>query len=856
MGSMCKIVVNGKEHEFDGDRKLMDVLRNDLRLTSVKNGCSEGTCGACTVLVDGKPQRSCITSISRIEGKEVTTVEGISEEEKEIFAGAFGETGAVQCGFCMPGVIMTTKALLAENPNPTREECAKALRFNICRCTGYKKIIDAIQRAAQAMQNNEQFSDGYEKKVKVGDRMVRQDAREKVLGSAKYTDDIVLDGMLYGSCVRSQYPRAKVLKIDTSQAEALEGVAAVFTYDDVPGNNTVGHLVHDWDTFIPEGGITRFVGDALALVVAEDEETLEKAKKLVNIEYEELTPMTCPEEALKEDAPHIHENGNIVAEKQLVHGDADKAIAESAHVVTRTYHTPWNEHAFLEPECAVAKPYEDGVWIYTSDQSVYDTRKETSILLGLDEEKVIVENMYVGGGFGGKEDVTVQHIAAMAAYLLKRPVKCRFTREESLTFHPKRRPMTVEMTTACDEKGFLTGMKARISTDNGAYASLGGPVLERACTHAAGPYNYQNCDVKGVAVYTNNPPTGAFRGFGVTQSCFACEMNIDLLAEECGIDPWQFRYQNAIRPGQELANGQIVDEATNLVATLEAVKDDFYANEHVGIACGFKNTGLGIGLPDTGRARLTVEDGMVHVWCGAADMGQGAEIILIQDVCDALDLAPEKVIWHHPNTSTTPNSGTSSASRQTLFAGEAARQACLALKKDLDANNGDWSCLEGKEYKGEWLGKTDPMGCDKPNPKSHVAYSYATHLCILNEDGTIKKIIAAHDVGQAINPPALEGQIEGGVVMSCGYALTEKYELKDGRPAGKFGKLGLFRADKTPDVEPRVVDVNGTEFGFGAKGVGEISCIPVAPAIDAAYYELTGEFQTDLPLKNTPYAKK
>jgi len=855
MSLCCKITVNGTEHEFPEDRKLMDVLRNDLHLKSVKNGCSEGACGSCTVLIDGKPVKSCVQTVGRAAGKNILTVEGLSEREKDVFVWAFAEAGAVQCGFCIPGMVLCAKALILKNPDPSRPEAVMAIRNNICRCTGYKKIIDGILLSAKMLRENTPVPEE-EKHVKPGSRMHRIDAAEKVLGTGKYADDIEIEGMVFAAAVRPAFPREKVIAIHTEEAEKLPGVLRVFTSKDVPGSNRVGHIVRDWDAFIPEGECTRYLGDVIALVVAENEEVLAKARTLVKVDAEELPPVTCPEEALKPGAPKLHENGNIVSHEHLMKNDAVSVIEKSAHRVTKTYHTPWTEHAFLEPECAVALPFDGGVYVYSSDQGTYDTRRECSYLLGLPAEKIIVENALVGGGFGGKEDMTVQHYAAMAAFLTGRAVKMRLTRKESIIVHPKRHEMTIDLTTACDENGKLTAMKAVIVSDNGAYASLGGPVLQRACTHAAGPYNYQSIDIEGTAVYTDNPPAGAFRGFGVPQTCFATERNIDLLAEMVGLDPWQIRYLNAIRPGEVLPNGQIAGAETGLTETLDAVKEQFYGNRYVGIACAFKNSGVGVGLQDWGRVRLKIEEGKVHIQSGASCIGQGVGTVLVQLVCGECGLTTDEVVWHRPNTKDAPDSGTTSGSRQTLITGEACKRACAELKKELDFHNGSLAALEGKEFYGEYLAKTDKLGADKQNPVSHVAYGYATQLCILNDDGTVKKIVAAHDVGKAVNPVALEGQIEGGCVMSAGYALTERYPLNKCVPEAKFGTLGLFRADRVPEVEPLIIEKPGLSIGEGAIGIGEISSIPTAPAIAGAYYSYSGEYETDLPLKNTPYARK
>ena len=861
MSAKITCFVNGKEIEASEERRLIDVLRHDCGCKSVKDGCSEGACGTCTVLIDGKPVKACVQKCSRAAGKSIVTVEGLSAREKEVYAYAFAEAGAVQCGFCIPGMVLCAKALLAQDPDPSRIAAAAAIRNNYCRCTGYKKIIDAILLAGKMLREDIPVPGNGDGTIEVGKFMHRVDAEQKTLGTAEYCDDIDIPGMIYASAVRSAYPRARIISIDTEEAKKLPGVVCVLTAKDVPGQNKVGHLKQDWDTFIEEGHVTHYLGDTIALVAAKSEEILEEAKKLVHVTYEVLEPLKDPFEAMEEGAAIVHSgmNSNILSHEHLVRGNADEVIAGSKYKVSRRYETPWTEHAFLEPECAVAMPFDGGVMIFSSDQSVFDTRHEVSILLGLPQSKVIVENKYVGGGFGGKEDVSVQHHAALVAYLTGCVVKSKLSRKESLLVHPKRHPMWIEMTTACDAEGNLTAMKAVVVADTGAYASLGGPVLQRACTHAAGPYHYQIIDIDGKAVYTNNPPAGAFRGFGVTQTCFATERNIDLLAELCGIDPWAFRYKNAIRPGEVLPNGQIADASTGMVETLLAVKDCFYQHKYVGIGCAMKNAGVGVGLPDTGRCRIRVDEGKVHIFAGASCIGQGLATVLVNIACAALSLTPKQVVWHAPNTVSSPDSGTTSGSRQTLVTGEACRRACEKLCEDLEllpAYSRDLSMLNGREYYGEWRTKTDKMGAEKAYPVSHVAYGYATQLCILREDGMIEKIVAAHDVGRAINPKSVEGQIEGGVVMSLGYALTERYKLEACVPKDKFGTLGLFRADKTPEIESIIIEKPGIQEAHGAIGIGEITSIPTAPAIAGAYYKLTGDFETKLPLENTPYARK
>ncbi len=851
---MSTFTVNGKTVAAEKNQKLIRFLRDELRLTSVKDGCSEGACGTCTVLVDGKAVRACIFTTDKMEGKSVLTVEGLSDFEKEAYTYGFGEAGAVQCGFCIPGMVMAAKGLLDRNPDPTADEIKSALRTNICRCTGYVKIIEGVRLTAKILREGRIPEEEEGRAWKLGSRVHRIDAAEKVQGTGIYPDDVYMEGMLYASAVRSAYPRALVKAIRTEKAKALPGVAGVFTAADIPGQNKVGHLVKDWDTMIAVGSITHYLGDAVCLVAAETPEILEEAKKLVEVDYEVLEPVRSPKEAMLPNAPLVHKSGNLMAHKHIQRGNAAFAIAKSKYVLTRQFYTPYTEHAFLEPECAVAYPDGDGVMILSTDQGAYDTQHETAPMLGLPFEKVKVKNLLVGGGFGGKEDVTVQHHAALAAYLTQRPVKCRLTRAESLLIHPKRHPMEMEFAMGCDENGIIQGVAANVIADTGAYASLGGPVLERACTHAAGPYHYEAFQIDGYAYYTNNPPAGAFRGFGVTQTCFGLETMLNEMAELVGISPWEIRYRNAIRPGEILPNGQIVGPETGLVETLEAVKPYFDSAKYVGIACAMKNAGVGVGIPDTGRCRLTVEEGKVHIRAGASCIGQGLGTVLVQLCCEQLGLRREDVVYERSSTFEAPDSGTTSGSRQTLITGEACRRACGDLKKALEGKS--LSDLNGTEYCGEYLAKTDPLGAPVPNPVSHVAYGYATQLCELDEDGKLKRLVAAHDVGRAVNPTSCEGQIEGGVVMSMGFALTEQYPVADCRPTAKFGTLGLFKANQIPEIKAIVVEKPGLDVACGAIGIGEITAIPTAPAISEAYYQYDGKRRYALPLEDTPYSRK
>lgn len=849
-----RFTVNGTFVETERECNMLEFLREDLNITSVKDGCSEGACGACTILADGKKIQACILTTKKADGKIIVTVEGLSDVEKKIYEYAFSKVGAVQCGFCIPGMVMSAKSLLDKNENPSVSDIKQAIKGNLCRCTGYKKIIQAIRLAGKCLRG-EEIPELEDAKGYVGEKAVRPDAGAKILGTGKFAADIKASGMVYGSALRTPYPRALVKAIQIEKALQHPECVKIVLAEDVPGERVIGHLTMDWPALIAVGEETRYYGDAVALVAAKSKRGLQEIKELIEVEYEERKPVFTPEEALKEQEYNIHEGGNAYRVEKIQRGDVEKALQESAYTVTNTYETPPQEHGFLEPESALAVPEGDTLVVYTGGQSIYDEHREIKRLLGItDDTKLRIKSAYVGGGFGGKEDMSVQHHAALLAYLAKVPVKVTFTREESLKYHPKRHPMKMEMTTGCDKDGKLTAMRLRLVADTGAYASLGGPVLQRACTHAAGPYNYQNIDIIGTAVYTNNVPCGAFRGFGVVQTMFATECNLNQLAEKAGIDAFEIRYRNALRPGQVLPNGQIADEGTGIVETLEAVREAYYADyAHAGIACAIKNAGVGVGVPDTGRVKLKIVGGKVSLRTSAACMGQGIASTMRAICCETTELPASDVIVAAPDTAVTPDSGTSTASRQTVITGETTRRVSMKLKRALEEHS--LSELEGEEFYEEFIGITDPMGADKPNPVSHLAYGYATQVIFLDDDGKVKKVIAAHDVGRAINPLNVEGQIEGGVVMGLGFGLTEDLKMEDGMPHVKYGTLGLWRATDIPEVETILVEKNHAELAYGAKGVGEIPLIPTSPAVQNAYYKKDGVFRTKLPLEHTAYRK-
>ena len=846
-----QVNVNGRDCTSCSDKKLLEFLRDDLHLTGTKNGCAEGACGACTVIVNGKKTKACVPLLSKINGAKVITIEGLSEREKAVYSYAFAKAGAVQCGFCIPGMIISAKALIDENDNPTADEVKKAIRGNICRCTGYVKIEKAILLAAKLIRENAEIPEE-DDDAQISGRIMRIDAKEKALGTGIYTDDIHLEGMLYGKCLRSPYPRARVLSIDASQAERHPSCVKVLTAEDVPVN-IHGHIVKDWPVFIEKGSVTAYTGDAICMAVSTDESSLEEILSLVKVEYEELEGVFSAQEALEEKIS-VHEGRqNLFSHEKIVRGNAERELESCAHRVSLHFSTGHTEHAFMEPECAVAEydPACDGVIVHTSGQSIYDEQREICHMLDLPPERVRCISALVGGGFGGKEDMSVQHHAALAAWLLKRPVKVRLTRQESLLVHPKRHPMELDIALGCDEKGRLKALKCRILADSGAYASLGGPVLQRACTHAAGPYNYQNISIEGFGLYTNNVPSGAFRGFGVTQSCYAIEEAIDVLAAQLPMDPFEFRLLNALSPGDIMPNGQIAGPDTGIRECLEAVRTAYYRSGRTGIACALKNSGIGVGNVDEGRCILSVENGRVHIRTSAACMGQGLATVVMQITAEATKLPPQSFIVEPPDTSRTPDSGTSTASRQTAFTGEAARRAAVQLAGDLKTHS--LRDLEGREYSAVFGFDTDPIDSDKPNPVSHLAYSYSAQVAELDENGKLVRITAACDAGTVINQTSIEGQIEGGVVMGIGYALSEKFITEKGIVKSRYGTLGLLRSTDVPEIETILVHGPGTSpYAYGAKGVGELCTIPTAPAIGNALFRRDGKLRNRLPMQIQP----
>lgn len=835
---------------------LLEVLREQFGIISPKNGCQpQGQCGCCTVLVDGKPRLSCAMPVSKIEGKTVLTCEGLSEEIRSQVSQCFTITGAVQCGFCTPGIVMSTVALVQDKPDATSEDILKALRPHLCRCTGYKKIIEAIELFA-AIRKGAPLPEP-DCSGKVGTSLPRYSAPETVLGDRKFVDDIFLEGMLFAAPRLSDHPRALVRKIEATESLLIPGVIRVITAEDVPGERLVGLIEKDWPPFVALGDETRYVGDVIAVVVADSLSAARKGAAALEVDYDVRKPVTTPRDALRPNAPKIHPRGNLLSRSTLRRGDVFKALEESAFAVEEVFRTQFIEHLFLEPESCVAVPTENGgLRLYSQGQGVFDDRSQIAAMLGWEEERIEVELIPNGGAFGGKEDMSIQAQTALAACLCNAPVKLTLTREESLRLHPKRHPIEMHYRVGCDSEGKLTAVYARMIGDTGAYASVGAKVLERACGHACGPYRVPNLDIESLAVYTNNPPCGAMRGFGANQAAFAIEGCLDRLAEKVGLDGWEIRWRNALELGDRFATGQKMSKPIGLKKTLLAVKDAYRNARYAGIACGIKNVGIGNGMPDIGKASLCVEsDGCVVIRTGYTEMGQGLFTICIQVVCEETGLSPERfrcVV----DTRRELDCGQTTASRATVLAGHAVRDAARKLKADLDQGT-SLQQLAGRDYEGYWacLDTTAPDE-EVPEPKTHLTYGFATQVVLLDDEGKLKKVIAAHDVGRAMNPIQLEGQIEGAIHMGLGYALTEDFIVEQGRiKSMKVRDCGVLRAHHMPEVEVIFIEEPDPECPYGARGVGEIGLVPTAPAVAAALYSFDKTYRSTLPMKDSPAAR-
>ncbi|RLE12849.1 MAG: selenium-dependent xanthine dehydrogenase [Actinobacteria bacterium] len=842
-------VLNGEPVEVeDVHPHLLSALRNGLGITSPKDGCSpSGQCGACTVLVDGKAIASCLVSLEKAEDKAITTLEGFDQVERDRFANAFAVSGALQCGFCTPGIIVRSKALIDQKgADLNRATIEGRLGAHLCRCTGYTKIVDAVELLSSGEEIPVLGRSG-----NIGGGGVKYEAHELALGDRGFVDDIAIDGMLHAALSFTDHARADVVNIDTAAAGAAEGVVAVYTAADIPGDLRVGIIHKDWPVMIPEGGRTSYRGDVLAVVVAQDVLSARAAAELVDVTYEVLTPFTDAPSALASDEDAVWGlEGNVLSTSAYTRGDVDAALRDAAHVVHNVFETQRVEHAFLEPESTVAVPGRNGsIHVYSGGQGVWDDRDQIAAMLAIETSAVTVELVSNGGAFGGKEDMSNQGHAALAAHLTGRPVKCTLTRPQSFVMHPKRHPIRVEMTMGCDENGLLTAIRTSMVGDSGPYASVGMKVLERAAGHACGPYAVENVDVEAVAVRTNNPVCGAFRGFGANQAQFATEGSIDRLAEMVGISGWEIRARNVAVPGSVWGPGQVMDDGVRgITECLEAVRphyDQAVADgKAVGIGAAIKNSGLGNGIKEIAKAVVRFnEDGTVDVRHAWTEMGQGVHTVALQVAADMLGIDPE-TINVLVDTTHDLSAGQTTGSRGTLMAAGSVEDACKTAIAE--------GRIVGVDYHGKYtVDWTNSLEDGLENPVIHSAFGYACQIVIADKGtGTIEKVVAAHDVGRVMNPTLASGQVEGSIHMGLGYALTEEFPTDDeGMPTkSTLRQLNIIRPKDMPEVEVILIEVPQPKAPFGVKGVGEIGLVPTAGAVAGAYHAIDGKWRTRLPI--------
>ncbi|MGA9276789.1 molybdopterin-dependent oxidoreductase [Ilumatobacter sp.] len=853
---MSEFTLNGETvNARDEHPHLLAALRDELHVTSPKDGCSPtGQCGCCTVLIDGKARVSCQTSMEKAAGSEIVTLEGVPADEVARMADAFAACGALQCGFCTPGIVMRTKALIDKNGSAlTREQASRHLGAHLCRCTGYIKVLDAVEALAQDEIPVAVQPGG------VGSRGIKYEGRELSVGVRDFIDDMNPEGCLHGALRLSDHARADVRSIDTSAALDVDGVEAVLTAADIPAARRVGLIHKDWPIMIPEGGRTSYLGDVLAVVVASTRQIARAAVELVEVEYDVHEPMVDPVRVIESSEPAVWElDGNILSTSTYARGDVEAGLATSAFTVEETFQTQRIEHAFLEPESTLAIPSgahhpgtPESLYVYSGGQGIWDDRNDIAAMLGIDQQRVTTELVSNGGAFGGKEDMSNQAHTALAAWKLGRPVKITLSREESLLMHPKRHPIKMHYRAGCDADGKLTAIHVRMIGDSGPYASVGMKVLERAAGHATGPYLVDNVDVEAIAARTNNSVCGAFRGFGANQAQFAMEGVLDRLADQVGISGWEIRSRNVVMPGTVWGPGQKMDDGCKgarqcLDAVKPAYDEAVAAGKSVGIGLGLKNSGLGNGFKEIARAVVHFrDDGLIEVRHCWTEMGQGVHTVALQVAVEELGVEAERIRVIVDSTREL-GAGQTTGSRGTLMGAGSVKAACEAALAD--------GCQIGVDYEGEYrVDWTNSLNDGLENPIIHSTFGYASQVVIIDpETGDVEKVVAAHDVGRAVNPMLCEGQIEGAVHMGLGYALSEGFPCDEtGRPVNDtLRSLDIIRPKDMPPVDVILVEAAQPDSPYGIKGVGEIGLVPTAGAVAAAMHARTGDWHNELPLVN------
>jgi xanthine dehydrogenase molybdenum-binding subunit len=939
--------LNGKATtaRYEPGMHLLEVLREECGITSAKNGCApEGACGCCMVMIDGRPALSCLRKPEQMDGHEIVTLEGLPEKTRQVIADAFVLEGGVQCGFCTPGIVVRAASLIQHGKSDDRDAVAKALDGHICRCTGYGRILDAIQTAGEALRDGGQLPSqprrhnffgedfGLRRKPEYGDgngdcvgaSLARQDGQQQTLGEKPFVDDMRVPDMLHGAMVATRHPRARVVKIRTEAAAAMPGVVRIFTAADVPGQRGIGITIPDMPIFVAEGETTCCMSDFLAIVVADTQFHARQAAAKVEVEYEVLEPITDPFKALEPGAEQVHSSETLYpAPNQLqpitafARGDVDAALKDAAHVIEATFATQAVDPAFLEPESCLVIPKGTGVIVHTESQGSIHDQQQLARVLNLELSDVDIVLAASGGAFGAKEELSIQAQTAVAAHLLGRPVKTTLTREQSTQHHVKRHPMTIKLTVAADAEGNLLAVRSRIVADAGGYHTTSAKCALRAACHSCGPYRVPNVDVESKAVYTNNPNSGAMRGFGSNQAQFAMEGAMDILAGKVGVDGWDIRMRNILNPGDKFSTGQVMrDSVAGMRASLEAVKNLYKTAKYRGIGCGIKSTGLGNGTTEGGYITIRVLDGdkgpSLEILNGYTEMGQGIFTATMQAVCEETGL-PSSIMHVRWDEALGRKCGETWASRGTTLSMAAARKAAQKLLADIKgvvrlkpdpttegdrgvrrqadrADEGDRGVrlqadragegdrrvrlqadripgnealaalrhLVGREYYGEYvLAFTTRPGTPESvlNPTTHLTFSYSTQVVVLDDQGRMQHVVAAHDVGRAINPRLCAEQMEGGVHMGLGYALSENFPSTGGVPRSlAMRDFGLVPAKQMPDVDVILIEVPDEVGGYGAKGVGEIGCVATAGAVAGALHAYDGKRRFRLPMDDAPAA--
>ncbi len=883
---------NPARASYETGMNFLDVLREECGVVSPKNGCApEGACGCCAVLVDGQPVLACLRKPEHLQDHDVVTLEGVPADLRRILGDAFLLEGGVQCGFCIPGIVVRAAGLLRHGHACDRESIAKALDGHLCRCTGYARIIDAIQTAAEAwgddktdhkqlpspeprrhfyfgeeygLQRSSAVQNGSRRGNGIGSSPSRYLGLEQALGEKPFVDDLRVAGMLHAVPVMSPHPRAKVLAIDMSAAQAMPGVERIFTAADVPGQRGTGLAIPDLPIFVAVGETTCCVGDILALAVADTAFHARQAALKIRVDYEVYEPVTDPLAALEPDSPQVHPPGNLDVRPNLLdttafsRGDVDAALAEATHVIEATFRTQPVEPAFLEPEACLAIPQGNGLKVFSQSQGSTFDQAQIARTLNLPAEDIEIALAASGGAFGAKEELSIQVQTALAAYRLGRPVKTVLTRQQSTQLHPKRHPMTFRYTVGADEEGRLLAVRVRIVGDVGGYAGTSAKCLLRAACHSCGPYRVPNVDAEAKPVFTNNPTSGAMRGFGTNQAHFAMEGIMDILAERVGVDGYDIRERNILNPGDAFATGQVMRESVlGLRRSLEAVKEIYKGAKYAGIGCGIKSTGIGNGTIDSGHAMIRVlAGGRLEVLTGYTEMGQGLFTTIRQAVCEETGLSPEiiEVRW---DKALGAKCGETWASRATTLSCAATQRAAMQLAEDLKTSTLEQ--LAGREYTGDYVCNfTTRPGTPEAltNPTTHMTFSYATQVVILDDEGRLERVVAAHDVGRAINPKGCAGQVEGGVHMGLGYALSENFPSTNAIPDSLLLRdCGILKAKDTPRIDVILIEVPDEVGGYGAKGAGEIGLVPTAGAVAGALYAYDGIRRFSLPMDDAPAAQ-